>query len=162
MMITVDSNNSKEEVVDILLQHVDDRRTLPRVPVNDGVREKIDRRITVDEEEAESFRQFMDSIYMGQRYDVDYPVDVILTVDGRKRRMQARAVNISNSGMLLRVFKEDEAALQKATAIKLKFEILQGTMPEGYEMPVNMGLSLCVPAWEKMVKYRPDSSSLRR
>jgi hyaluronan synthase len=56
--------------------------------------------------------------------------------------MQAKAVNISSSGILLKLFEEDAAALTRTDKVNLKFEILPGTMPEGYEMKVNIAAHL--------------------
>ena len=128
----------QKEVEDILLERSSDRRILNYVPAKDGVRTNLDRRQDEEAADSENFEKLENSIYEGIRYAVDYPVTVTYRSKGRKRTFQAKAVNISGSGIQLKLFKEDGEHLNEADDIQLKFEILPGTMPEGYEMPVNI------------------------
>ncbi len=132
-----------KEVEDILLEKSSDRRLLNYVPAEDGVRPNLDRRQIAEDASAasgntEAYEKMEDSIYEGIRYAVDYPVTVTCRTGGRKKVFQAKAVNLSGSGVLLKMFKEDGQTINKADDIQLKFEILAGSMPEGYEMPVNI------------------------
>jgi len=132
-----------KEVEDILLEKSSDRRLLNYVPAEDGVRTNLDRRQIAEDasaasETTEAYEKMEDSIYEGIRYAVDYPVTVTCRTGGRKKVFQAKAVNLSGSGVLLKMFKEDGQTINKADDIQLKFEILAGSMPEGYEMPVNI------------------------
>ena len=132
-----------KEVEDILLEKSSDRRLLNYVPAEDGVRTNLDRRQIAEDASAtsattEAYEKMEDSIYEGIRYAVDYPVTVTCRAGGRKKVFQAKAVNLSGSGVLLKMFKEDGQTINKADDIQLKFEILAGSMPEGYEMPVNI------------------------
>ena len=132
-----------KEVEDILLEKSSDRRLLNYVPAEDGVRTNLDRRQIAEDasaasETTEAYEKMEDSIYEGIRYAVDYPVTVTCRAGGRKKVFQAKAVNLSGSGVLLKMFKEDGQTINKADDIQLKFEILAGSMPEGYEMPVNI------------------------
>jgi len=67
----------------------------------------------------------------GQRYLVDYPVKI----ESAAGTLAARAVDISTTGILVRLEEETRGA-ELSGEVKLTFEIEPGTMPEGYEMKV--------------------------
>lgn len=136
-----DASNAKE-IQDVLLTQSHDRRLLDRVPLPDAGRKNTDRRKTATASKGGGFAAYETEMYLGLRYAVDYPVLITCKGVGGSRAMQAKAVNISSSGILLKLFEEDAAALSRTDKVNLKFEILPGTMPEGYEMKVNIAAHL--------------------
>lgn len=136
-----DASNAKE-IQDVLLTQSHDRRLLDRVPLPDAGRKNTDRRKTATASKGDGFAAYETEMYLGLRYAVDYPVLITCKGVGGIRAMQAKAVNISSSGILLKLFEEDAAALTRTDKVNLKFEILPGTMPEGYEMKVNIAAHL--------------------
>lgn len=136
-----DASNTKE-IQDVLLTQSHDRRLLNRVPLPDAGRKNTDRRKTAAANKGDGFAAYETEMYLGLRYSVDYPVLITCKGVGGIRAMQAKAVNISSSGILLKLFEEDAAALSRTDKVNLKFEILPGTMPEGYEMKVNIAAHL--------------------
>ncbi|WP_378955849.1 glycosyltransferase [Pelosinus sp. sgz500959] len=75
---------------------------------------------------------------MGRRYLVDYDVVIQYSCVGKHVKCSGRVIDISALGMLLQVSPEVAHDLSQASKIKLKFIIAPGTMPEGYEMKVNI------------------------
>ena len=133
----------KPEQEDVLLSEKPDRRLLSNVPDKMGVRTNTDRRgkedvVSSDHEEASiSYEQYEQDAKKGQRYLVDYKVRVdYVTQAGQSRHVEARAVDVSTTGMLLKVAKDVSSEFVFAKTIKLSFEITPGSMPEGYEMRI--------------------------
>jgi hyaluronan synthase len=136
----------KKSIKDVLLDPRPDRRKLASVPDSERNRSAGDRRgyhvsrLSADE----SAEALIDRTKAGIRYQVDYPVRVQCRMDdGKVRELSCRGVDISATGILLRVETrtDGEYHLSKAQRISLKFEIEPGTMPEGYEMGVNIRAS---------------------
>lgn len=132
---------NKKEVKDVLLDKKKDRRLLANVPDIEGIRSHMDRRgkeaLNVNEKAA--MKAFMENQKAGQRYRAIHSVTAICYLDSNKKEiLQSKSTDISATGILLTVKKErDLELLRNAKKIKLKFEILKGSMPEGYEMKVN-------------------------
>lgn len=132
-----------EKVEDILLEPKKDRRLLENVPDIKGIRSNVDRRgihtldIHKKDIDIEKKIQIKEA---GQRYKVNYDVEVICHFDnGKKEAFNSKGIDISTTGILIDIKnKNDLDFLVKAKKIQLKFEILKGTMPEGYEMKVNI------------------------
>jgi len=114
-----------------------DRRLLSKVPDAEGLRVNKERR-GFDEYNSEyDIKTLMDQEHSGTRYLVDYDVAVeICGEDKKKRHCKAVGRDISSTGMLLELAAVDAEALGQAKSIELSFEIIEGTMPEGYEMSV--------------------------
>ncbi|WP_019880127.1 glycosyltransferase [Succinispira mobilis] len=125
---------------DILVVSKKDRRVLSRVPDKAGYRKNFDRRlIKVPGKSAEeTFEEMIGKENLGRRYLVNYPVKVEYYLVGNKHLDITRAIDISTTGILLETSEELAAALDIATDINLKFEITPGSMPEGYEMQVDI------------------------
>ena len=125
---------------DVLIVAKQDRRVLSRVPDAAGYRKKNDRRLleAVSKNAEETFAEIMDKDNLGRRYLVNYPVKIEYKLFGEKKLATVKAVDISTTGILLDVNKEIAEQLNLATAIRLKFEITPGSMPEGYEMKVDI------------------------
>lgn len=121
---------------DILLQPRPDRRLLPNVPDKEGVRTNSDRRGAVDDDIHDRVKKSIDENGTGIRYLVDYPVKVRV---GRKLgSVTCTAMDISSSGMALRLKPELAQKIEVGSKLRLQFEILPGTMPEGYESKVKI------------------------
>lgn len=121
---------------DILLQPRPDRRLLPNVPDKEGVRTNSDRRGAVDDNIHDRVKKSIDENGTGIRYLVDYPVKVRV---GRKLgSVTCTAMDISSSGMALRLKPELAQKIEVGSKLRLQFEILPGTMPEGYESKVKL------------------------
>lgn len=125
---------------DVLVVSKKDRRVLSRVPDKAGYRKNFDRRlIKVPGKSAEeTFEEMIGKENLGRRYLVNYPVKVEYYLVGKKHLDITRAIDISTTGILLETSDELAAALDIATDINLKFEITPGSMPEGYEMQVDI------------------------
>ncbi|MDA3731994.1 glycosyltransferase [Niameybacter massiliensis] len=121
--------SAQEKIEDKLLQVNQDRRLLPYVPDPEHIRSDHDRR-------GDSYTNKKS----GLRYCVAYKVKVICeTAEGNKEVFFVEGINISTTGMLLRVAKEEQIQyLKNASRIKLKFQIEPGSMPEGLEMRVSL------------------------
>lgn len=121
---------------DILLQPRPDRRLLPNVPDKEGVRTNSDRRGAVDDDIHDRVKKSIEENGTGIRYLVDYPVKVRV---GRKfGSVTCTAMDISSSGMALRLKPELAQKIEVGSKLRLQFEILPGTMPEGYESKVKI------------------------
>ena len=122
---------------EVLLRKEDDRRSFEWIPPVDGKRKYGTRRGTKYDSQAE-FNEKVKCLYQGMRYAVDYPVRVAFKENQTTRVCQAKAKNLSGSGMLISLSPEDGARFTVGTELKLHFTITPGSMPEGYEMPVHM------------------------
>ena len=116
---------------DILYTMKGDRRLLSHVPDAGGHRSNRSRRGASADMESEDYTLYEQDAKNGQRYLVDYPVKI----DSSAGTLAARAVDISTTGILVRL-EGDAHAAELSGDIKLTFEITAGTMPEGYEMKV--------------------------
>ena len=116
---------------DILYTMKGDRRLLSHVPDASGHRSNRSRRGASADMESEDYTLYEQDAKNGQRYLVDYPVKI----DSSAGTLAARAVDISTTGILVRL-EGDAHAAELSGDVKLTFEITAGTMPEGYEMKV--------------------------
>ena len=122
---------------DVLLNIKPDRRLLSKVPDAEGLRVSKERR-GFDEYDSEyDIKTLMDQEHSGTRYLVAYDVAVgYCGEDKKKSHCKAVGRDISSTGMLLELSAADAEALEHAKSIELSFEIIAGSMPEGYEMSV--------------------------
>lgn len=122
---------------DVLLQPISDRRALPNVQDKTHSRTNVDRRGTIDDENAtENYQRSAEKEKTGRRYIVDYDVTLRIFARGTIYKIKGKTKNISSSGMLCAIPQKYQSAVENATKIELSFEIKPGTMPEGYEMKV--------------------------
>lgn len=126
----------KEE--DILLIAKPDRRRLSKVPDKEGLRTNVDRRRVRSNEDPDDILNFIETEKMGRRYLVNYDVAIDYASSDKKVICRGKGVDISTSGMLLELSPEVAQDLSQASKIRLKFVIAPGTMPEGYEMKVDV------------------------
>ena len=118
---------------EILFEEKQDRRLLSHVPDATGKRSNYSRRGAVDTLRTEDYAQYEQDAKNGQRYLVDYPVTIHLS---NGSVMEARAVDISTTGILVQIPTTDGQEPSFDKDVKLTFEIVPGSLPEGYEMKV--------------------------
>ena len=116
---------------EILYTVKEDRRLLSHVPDATGHRSNRSRRGASAAMESDDYVLYEQDAKNGQRYLVDYPVKI----KSAAGTLAARAVDISTTGILVRLEEETRGA-ELSGEVKLTFEIEPGTMPEGYEMKV--------------------------
>ena len=135
-------SDTSNEPQDVLLEEKPDRRLLSYVPDKDGMRSNHDRRGSVESDEngAIDYRLYQKEDKRGQRYLVDYEV----TIDTGHKSIVAQAVDISTTGMLIKLFGKDKENIHEGDKVKLSFTITPGSMPEGYEMKIKRLQAHCV------------------
>ena len=116
---------------EVLYTVKEDRRLLSHVPDATGKRSNRSRRGASAAMESDDYVLYEQDAKNGQRYLVDYPVKI----KSAAGTLAARAVDISTTGILVRLEEETRGA-ELSGEVKLTFEIEPGTMPEGYEMKV--------------------------
>lgn len=158
---------------DVLLVAKPDRRLVSKVPDKEGVRTNLDRRRVKDTNDIDDISKLIENEKMGRRYLVDYDVSLHYVSGDKKVTCNAKGVDISTTGMLLEISPEVIHDLTQATKIQLRFTITPGTMPEGYEMKVDItakyirsiktpeGRNLCaVEFLESLAQYKVKKKSL--
>ncbi|MDD4601133.1 hypothetical protein SDC9_09151 [bioreactor metagenome] len=125
---------------DILLVDKPDRRQLSKVPDKEGVRTNADRRRIKGNENSNDISKFIENEKMGRRYLVNYDVLIDYVCDGKNATCNGKGIDLSTTGMLLEVSPDVARDLSQASKIKIKFVIAPGTMPEGYEMKVDIAV----------------------
>ena len=127
---------------DVLLNPLRDRRLFANVPDKEAIRNNIDRRgeklleDCIGECDA---AEFIESKEAGIRYTMQ--IDIKIRCKSKKENftIKAKAVDISTTGILIELNdKKDLDIIRSAKTTKLRFEITPGSMPEGYEMKVNI------------------------
>lgn len=117
---------------DVLLIPKSDRRVLANVPDNKGQRTHIDRRGNGEESDIWGSQR------LGRRYAVNYDVTAQYSVGNKTVKCSCKGIDISSTGMLLEVSPAIAHDLSHAKMITLRFAIVPGSMPEGYEMNVKI------------------------
>lgn len=130
----------KKDLEDILLKEKKDRRLLSNVPDKERIRSNVDRRgMQVIEDYKEDPTAFIESKNAGLRYLMETQVELICKTSKGKKIIHSMSVDISTTGMLLKIEeKEHLKIMSEATEILLNFEIIPGSMPEGYEMKLKI------------------------
>ena len=128
-----------KEEKDILLVAKPDRRLLSKVPDSERLRTNVDRRRAKGNEDPNDIEKLIENEKTGRRYLADYEVAIQYAAVGKQVKCLGKSVDISTTGMLLEVSAEVAQDLSQASEIKLKFAIAPGSMPEGYEMAVDIG-----------------------
>ena len=134
-----------KEKEDVLYEEKPDRRLLSYVPDASGQRSNHDRRGGFEGQEIDDYRAYQREDKAGQRYLVDYAVDMTLEGGGS---LHGTAVDISTTGILVK-FPLGEKMPQAGETVRLTFEITPGSMPEGYEMKIKQLRAKCVRVMEK-------------
>ncbi|WPC40261.1 glycosyltransferase [Clostridium sp. JS66] len=130
----------ESEESDILLNPRKDRRLLANVPDKEAIRTTVDRRgKKVIEDYSDDPNLFIKSKKAGIRYVMKTDVKVICEKHKAISSFKAKSIDVSTTAILLEVKdKKQLNMISKANNIKLKFKVLPGAMPEGYEMNVNI------------------------
>lgn len=140
-MIIINNKAKKdEEIKDVLINYKEDRRILSHVPDAEKIRKISDRRGKGVKEPSDSSYERIKTKKAGIRYVMD--TEVIISDSSRKTSgsVKARSMDISTTGILIRASSiEDFNVIREMESIKLNFEIVPGSMPEGYEMSVKIG-----------------------
>lgn len=132
---------------DILLSERLDRRILPDVPDPTGQRTSFDRRGVVDD--PNDVDAVMKKRKSGIRYKSKFPVTVdFRDQDGKAHTLKGESRDISETGILVRLEKENAEQLKEASETELRFDIPPGSMPEGHEMSIHTAAS-CVRVFER-------------
>ena len=141
----------KQPPNDVLYEEKRDRRILSYVPDESGLRNNHDRRGHYEKEFEGSinYKLYEKDDKSGQRYIVDYDVTVSVTYQGNKETFTAKAVDISSTGMLLKLPADKAKFVKENDTLNLKFKITPGSMPEGYEMKIGSLKASCVRLFKK-------------
>lgn len=134
-------NKMSNTVKDILLMEKQERRKLANVPDQEKKRLIRDRRGNMHiDKECENINDFIEHKKRGIRYRVNYFVKVTLESDTKKKEtFVCQGIDISSVGILLKISDiKWKKKICENQIIGLQFEILPGSMPEGYEMKVRM------------------------
>jgi len=128
------AGQASDGMQDVLYEEKQDRRLLSHVPDSTGHRSNHSRRGASEEMNTEDYVRYEQDAKNGQRYLVDYPIEMRLPGGSS---LTGRAVDISTTGILVRIDTvPGRAAPTFECDVKLTFEITPGSMPEGYEMKV--------------------------
>lgn len=122
---------------DVLLHEQADRRLMPDVPALTGERKLTDRRGDLSDSEM-TFEQISKKRKMGIRYLNAYEVAVTAYQAGVKKQFHGKTSDVSLSGLGLVVSGEEKDIIKGASKVRLKFHVEPGSLPEGYEMNVNI------------------------
>lgn len=134
------NKKTKEIIEDVLLSPRGDRRILSNVPDKEKIRKNKDRRgYKIIEQYKDDPASFIKGKKAGIRYEVDYEVQASYKLKGKTNKFTCRGIDISTTGILLEFTEKDFLkALEEGENLKLSFKIEPGSMPEGYEMEVNI------------------------
>ncbi|WP_409347056.1 glycosyltransferase family 2 protein [Paenibacillus sp. MBLB4367] len=130
----------KKKDVEVLAVPRADRRTLSHVPDPENIRVTTDRR---GMKAADAGGTGADSDYLNKlrmlslRYVADF--DVLLIAKGQKKKagIKGRAVDISSTGLLVELDGKEDS-FKVGDKLNIRFDIPQGTMPEGFESSVKI------------------------
>ncbi|MBP3452478.1 MAG: glycosyltransferase [Clostridia bacterium] len=125
---------AKAPIEDVLLRPKLDRRKLAHVPDPTRQRSGVDRR---DNKQADESRPQY-ATFAGQRYIVSLPVKI----RAGGKRIAAHCEDISQTGMLVRIKKEDMERFRKDQHVKLRFHLEEGILHEGTEKRYRMGATV--------------------
>lgn len=126
---------------DVLLHEQNDRRLMPDVPSLDGERKLMDRRGDLSEMLGGglTFEQISKKRKQGIRYLNSYEVAVtVYNNKGGKKQFRGQSRDVSFGGLGLVVTSAEKESIKEAQKVRLKFHVEPGSLPEGYEMNVNI------------------------
>ena len=130
----------KDKVSDTLVKPKADRRLLTFVPTRKYARNTVDRRsisTKPTERTWEDFKEIEKGQAGGKRYLVDYDVKITINDSFKLQKIfRARGIDISGSGILVKISPEDVDKISNAKNVKIEFDITPGSMAEGLEMHV--------------------------
>lgn len=122
---------------DVLLHEQSDRRLIPDVPALDGERKLMDRRGNLSDAGL-TFEQISKKRKMGIRYLNAYEIGITAYRAGGKKQFRGQSRDVSLGGLGAIVNGEEKESIQEADKVRLKFHVEPGSLPEGYEMNVDI------------------------
>ena len=131
-----------KDISEVLPVGKPDRRLLSKVPDKERMRTNTDRRQAMSNEKSGGAATLIENEIGGRRYLVNYDVAVQYSSALRNISYSGKSIDISTTGMLLEISQEDAKDMQPGEQVRLKFTIVPGTMPEGYEMNVNIAAKI--------------------
>jgi len=131
-----------KDISEVLPVGKPDRRLLSKVPDKENMRSNTDRRQAISNEQLSDVAALIENEKGGRRYLVNYDVSVQYASAYRNSSCSGKSIDISTTGMLLEISQEDAKDMQPGEQVRLKFTIVPGTMPEGYEMNVNIAAKI--------------------
>ncbi|MBE6072457.1 MAG: glycosyltransferase family 2 protein [Clostridium butyricum] len=134
------NKNKKKYIKDVLLKSKQDRRLLSNVPDKEKIRNNVDRRgnKTIKDYEDDP-TVYINSKNAGIRYLVKTQIKLECKTDNGIEIITGISEDVSTTGTLIEINKKEHLdIISKAKNILLKFEIMPGSMPEGYEMKVKI------------------------
>ena len=136
------SKKKKKNLEDVLLVEKKDRRILSHVPDKTKERGDAERR-GYESSHIHSYEDYIAEKTSGIRYITGFDVE-LKTFDKKdpRKKVTCKAVDISNTGMLLELSEADYNALINVERLKTHFRVTPGSMPEGYEMRVSQKIKV--------------------
>ncbi len=136
------SNKKKKNIEDVLLVEKKDRRILSHVPDKTKERGDAERR-GYESSHIHSYEDYIAEKTSGIRYITGFDVELrtYAKKDPRKK-VTCKAVDISNTGMLVELSESDYNAIINVEMLKTRFRVTPGSMPEGYEMRVSQKIKV--------------------
>ena len=132
----------QDEAGDVLLHPRRDRRLLANVPDKEAIRNSVDRRGEKLLEDCIGHcdsKEFIKSKEAGIRYIIQTDIKVKCKSKRGCSTFTVKAVDISTTGILIELKDEEQLdIINNANSIKVDFEVIPGSMPEGYEMNVKI------------------------
>ncbi|WP_303870585.1 glycosyltransferase [Acetobacterium wieringae] len=138
MIFQKKDQKKKRNYVDILTHENGDRRLLSNVPDVEAVRNNVDRRGEKIFGDGKDIQLLYEGKKGGTRYQVDFKAVLICVKNNLKKTIHCQVKDISTTGLSVLLSTEESKLIKEAEYYSLKFEILPGSMPEGYEMKVNI------------------------
>ena len=146
--------NGRVNSEDILLREKPDRRLLSYVPDKTEERMPTDRRGSTVGEGGDTYEDVLQFKKSGIRFMVDF--EVVLTAGlVNKISCKGTAVDVSNTGMLIRFTKDNGEVVKKADTLMARFTVVPGSMPEGYEMNVKQQVKVA-----RIIENKDDDDML--
>ncbi|MDK2942474.1 MAG: hyaluronan synthase, partial [Acetobacterium sp.] len=133
------SKKKSRNIEDVLLAENGDRRLLSNVPDVEKVRSNVDRRGEKIFGDGNDIKRLSQGKKAGTRFKVDFEALLVCGKSGRKKQtIHCQVEDISSTGLSIILTEEDSKRIEEFEWYALKFEIIPGSMPEGYEMKVNI------------------------
>ncbi len=149
--MTIDINKRKLE--EVYPRPKEDRRFLSYVPDPTHKRQQVDRRgipIVGSKSDGRETHKYINEINeAGIRYYTHTEVEICTEKENKKFVIKGDSVDLSVSGILAKISKEDAQCIDIDDEVTLKFKIPKGAMQEGYENKVKIRAKVMRYADEK-------------
>lgn len=132
-----------KNIEDVLLHENGDRRLLSNVPDVEKVRSNIDRRGEKIFGDGSDILLLSQGKKAGIRYKANFEAEINCRKKGKlKHVIHCFIKDISSTGVSILLSVNEKKMIEEAEWVTLKFEIVPGAMPEGYEMNVKINARL--------------------